>query len=238
MPVLSIDRSENVATPFVAVERHRPRQRSGAGVGADRDATVALLDVTVFPPASWIVATTTAGLIAEPATTAVGCWVYTTLVAAPGVTLNAVLVAVVSPGGGGGERVAGAGLVDLAAGERDDAGGGGLGVGGAGQHRRLRLPVAGVIANVTLAELVVTVFPDASWIATFGWVVHADSPRPAIGLLRERHLRRRSRGHVHCGGAGLGGIGRVVHGDGLARHRLEGHAVGERVGAVVSGTKV
>ena len=43
------------------------------------------------------------------------------------------------------------------------------------------VPVPGVIANVTLAALVVTVFPSASWIVTFGCVVHATPPVPPPG---------------------------------------------------------
>src|SRR6476619_5773601 len=43
------------------------------------------------------------------------------------------------------------------------------------------VPVAGVIANVTFAELVVIVLPDASWIVTFGWVVHATAKVPPFG---------------------------------------------------------
>src|SRR4249920_804424 len=42
------------------------------------------------------------------------------------------------------------------------------------------VPVAGVIASVTLAELVVMVFPDASWMVTFGWVAHATPPVPPV----------------------------------------------------------
>ena len=38
-----------------------------------------------------------------------------------------------------------------------------------------------MIANVTLAVLVVTVLPSASWIATFGWVVQATPPVPPLG---------------------------------------------------------
>ena len=45
----------------------------------------------------------------------------------------------------------------------------------------LGFPVPDVIANVTLAELVVTVFPNASWIATFGCVAHATPPVPLLG---------------------------------------------------------
>ena len=43
------------------------------------------------------------------------------------------------------------------------------------------VPVPGVIANVTLAVLVVTVLPKASWIATFGCVAHATPPVPPLG---------------------------------------------------------
>ena len=38
-----------------------------------------------------------------------------------------------------------------------------------------------VIANVTLAVLVVTVLSNASWIATFGCVAHATPPVPPLG---------------------------------------------------------
>ena len=38
-----------------------------------------------------------------------------------------------------------------------------------------------VIATVTLAVLVVTVLPNASWIATFGCVVQATPPVPPLG---------------------------------------------------------
>ena len=45
----------------------------------------------------------------------------------------------------------------------------------------LGLPVPDVIVNVTLATLVVTVLPSASWIVTFGCVVHATPPVPPLG---------------------------------------------------------
>ena len=44
------------------------------------------------------------------------------------------------------------------------------------------VPVPAVIDKVTLAELVVTVFPKASWTATFGWTVHATPPVPPFGV--------------------------------------------------------
>ena len=40
------------------------------------------------------------------------------------------------------------------------------------------VPVPEVIAAVTAAVLVVIVFPNASWIVTFGWTVHATPPVP------------------------------------------------------------
>ena len=43
------------------------------------------------------------------------------------------------------------------------------------------VPVPGVIVSVTLAVLVVTVLPSASWIATFGCVVQATPPVPPPG---------------------------------------------------------
>jgi hypothetical protein len=43
------------------------------------------------------------------------------------------------------------------------------------------VPVPAVIDNDTLAELVVTVFPNPSWIATLGWIVHATPPVPPLG---------------------------------------------------------
>ena len=42
------------------------------------------------------------------------------------------------------------------------------------------VPVPGVIAAVTAAVLVVIVFPNASWIVTFGWTVHATPPVPPV----------------------------------------------------------
>ena len=57
--------------------------------------TVALLVVTVLLLASCTV-TTIAGLITEPATTAVGCCVYTTFVAAPATIVNVLLTVLVS----------------------------------------------------------------------------------------------------------------------------------------------
>ena len=74
MPVLLIDRSANVATPLLAGSDTVPDSVPPPGLVPIATVTVALLDVTVFPPASCTV-TTTAGLISDPATTAVGCWV-------------------------------------------------------------------------------------------------------------------------------------------------------------------
>ena len=71
---MSIDRSANVATPFVALTDTVPDRVPPPGFVLIAIVTVALLDVIVFPPASAILATT-AGLITEPATTAVGGWV-------------------------------------------------------------------------------------------------------------------------------------------------------------------
>ena len=45
----------------------------------------------------------------------------------------------------------------------------------------LELPVPGVIARVTLAVLVVTVLPSASWIATLGCVGQFTPPVPPLG---------------------------------------------------------
>ena len=43
------------------------------------------------------------------------------------------------------------------------------------------VPVPPVMAKVTLALLVVTVLPSASWIATFGCVIQATPPVPPLG---------------------------------------------------------
>ena len=71
---MSIERSANVATPLVALIDSVPDSVPPPGFVLIAMVTVALLDVIVFPPASSTVSTT-AGLIVEPATTAVGCWV-------------------------------------------------------------------------------------------------------------------------------------------------------------------
>ena len=96
MPGLLIDTSVNVATPLVALSETVPESVPPPGFVPIARLINALLDVTVFPPASWTV-TVTAGLIALPATTVVGCWLYTTFVAGPAVTANEALTAPVRP---------------------------------------------------------------------------------------------------------------------------------------------
>jgi hypothetical protein len=49
-------------------------------------AMLAVLVVTVLPPASWTV-TVTAGVIEAPAIVFVGCWLKASLLAAPAVTV-------------------------------------------------------------------------------------------------------------------------------------------------------
>ena len=68
---MSIDRSANVATPLDALTDTVPDSVPPPGFVLIAIVTVALLEVTGFPPASSTGATT-AGLITEPATTAVG----------------------------------------------------------------------------------------------------------------------------------------------------------------------
>lgn len=97
MPVLSIERSANVTTPLLGVVDRVPDSVPPPGLVLIATVTVALLDVTVLLPASWTVAVT-AGVIVDPATIVVGCCEYTSLVAGPTVTLNALLTVVVRSG--------------------------------------------------------------------------------------------------------------------------------------------
>ena len=91
-----IERSENVAMPLLAVWTTVPDNVPAAGLVPIAAVIVADDVVTVFPPASWTV-TTTAGLITDPATTAVGGWEYTTFVAGPTATSKVLLIVVVNP---------------------------------------------------------------------------------------------------------------------------------------------
>jgi hypothetical protein len=91
---LSIERSVNVAAPFEAATVFVPPSVPAAGFVPIATVTFAELVVTVFPPASWINATT-AGEMAAVLGVVDGCVVNASRVAAPTVTLNAELA---SPG--------------------------------------------------------------------------------------------------------------------------------------------
>jgi hypothetical protein len=91
-----MERLLNVATPATAAVVAVPESVPTPGFVPIATVTEAVLDVTVFPFASWIF-TVTAGEIDAPAATLDGCVPKATFEAAPGVTLNAVDVAPVSP---------------------------------------------------------------------------------------------------------------------------------------------
>ena len=85
-----------LATPSTAVAVVGPESVPPPGFTTIDMVTVPANPVAVLPSASRAV-TWTAGVIAAPAVVLVGCTVNTSVVAAPGVTLNAVLTAPASP---------------------------------------------------------------------------------------------------------------------------------------------
>src|SRR5260370_41742794 len=92
-----MDRLLNVATPLTALEVVLPLRVPPLGLVAIARLIDAVLLVTVLPRLSWTV-TVTAGLMATVDTVSVGCWLKTSLFAAPGVMLELVLGAVGRPG--------------------------------------------------------------------------------------------------------------------------------------------
>src|SRR5450631_3243631 len=87
-------RFENVATPATALAVAVPLSVPLDGFVPMAIVIAFVAVVTTLPCASSTV-TVTAGVIELPAATFVGCCVNTSFAAAPGVTLNALLVAVV-----------------------------------------------------------------------------------------------------------------------------------------------
>src|SRR6266567_661360 len=105
VPTLSIDKSENVASPPTAATVVLPERVPPPGStvvvplsvlppGLLPSATVTLpVNVGTRLPAGSSALSWTAGLIAPPATVLVGCWVNASRVAAPGVIVKPLLVA-------------------------------------------------------------------------------------------------------------------------------------------------
>ena len=89
-------RFEKVATPLTAATVAVPERVPLLGLVPMATVMLVVALVTVFPCASWI-ATWIAGLIAAPAVTFAGWTVSVSLLAAPVVTLNVLLVAPVRP---------------------------------------------------------------------------------------------------------------------------------------------
>jgi hypothetical protein len=86
----------NVATPATAFEVTVPESVPLPGFVPMASVIAFVAVVTMLPPASSMV-TVTAGVIEATAAVLVGCAVNTSFVAEPAVTLNALLVAPVSP---------------------------------------------------------------------------------------------------------------------------------------------
>src|SRR5256885_970299 len=89
-------RVENVATPLTAATAVVPPSVAAPGLGPIATGVGEGGGVTVVPAASWTV-TVIAGLIATPMVVLLGWTVNASLLAAPTVTLKAVLLAPVSP---------------------------------------------------------------------------------------------------------------------------------------------
>src|SRR6266704_74459 len=96
VPLLLMLRVEKVATPFTAATVAVPDSVPPLGFTPIATVTLPVNPVAMFPCASRAV-TWTAGVIAAPAVVVLGCTVYTSCTAAPGVMLNAALVAPVRP---------------------------------------------------------------------------------------------------------------------------------------------
>src|SRR5271156_3440257 len=90
-------RLEKVATPLTALTVSVPASVPLAGLLLIAMLTELVAEVTMLPDPSSIV-TCTAGVIAAPAPTFVGCTVSTSFVAIPALTVKLLLVALVSPG--------------------------------------------------------------------------------------------------------------------------------------------
>ena len=170
-----------MTTPLLGVVDNVPDNVPAPGLVLIATVTVALLDVTMLLPASCTV-TVMAGVMVDPATMFVGCWPRMSLVAGPTVTSNALLTVVVRPAE---VAVSVYAVPDLSILHAAKVTTPETAVLGFAVHVSAApdVPVPEVIAKVTLALLVVTVFPYASWIATFGCVVHATPPVPPPGCV-------------------------------------------------------
>ena len=89
LPVLSIERLENVATPLTALTVAVPERLPPPGFVPMATVTAFVAEVTVLPAPSWM-ATLTAGVMVAPALVFTGAWMYPSLVAVPavGVAVN------------------------------------------------------------------------------------------------------------------------------------------------------
>ena len=96
VPTLLMLRFANVATPFTAATLVVPESVPPPGFGLSATVTVPVNPVAVFPCASCAV-TCTAGVIAVPAVVLLGWTLNTSWLTVPDVTLNAALVAGLSP---------------------------------------------------------------------------------------------------------------------------------------------
>src|SRR5919201_2267674 len=98
VPVLLIDRSVKLATPFTALTVNVPLSVPPPGFAAIATAIAAVLVVTVLPPASCTVTWTPGGLLMPtPATVFVGWLVNARRAAGPTRMLNGLLMAPVRP---------------------------------------------------------------------------------------------------------------------------------------------
>src|SRR5437867_6248193 len=91
-----MERSANVATPPTAASALVPESVPPPGFAPIATVTVPLKVGSVLPSASSAV-TWTAGVIAAPAGTALGCTVKTNCVAAPAATVNGLLATPAKP---------------------------------------------------------------------------------------------------------------------------------------------
>src|SRR5207244_1256578 len=96
VPTLSTDSPENVATPLAAATVVVPESVPPPGFALSATVTVPVNPVAVFPCASCAV-TCTAGVIAVPAVVLLGWTLNTSWLTVPDVTLNAALVAGLTP---------------------------------------------------------------------------------------------------------------------------------------------
>src|SRR5437899_6652197 len=96
VPGLLMFRFAKVATPLTAATVVVPERVPLAGLAAIASVMLVVAVVTVLPWSSET-ATCTAGVIASPATSLLGCTVKRSFAAAPALMLNALLVAPVRP---------------------------------------------------------------------------------------------------------------------------------------------